>query len=260
MYTIGEIAKIIGISRDKLRYYEEKGIIEPNQDDSNQYRKYTYEDILAILSIDFYRSLDIDFKTIKCIHSTLSIEEIKAVVTEKRAIVYEEIGRLSRVANRMDSLIEGCDAILSQYNKFSIRPLGPLEVLGEVSDFVAFEEFDAIHQVQSELGGTSIIKSMVRQLNYDDNGLISSKMLIVNMQPNPAPEGGKKIQYNKCVYTVIEDRLESALAIQEVFYRVKQYMFDHGLKDKNIAFLKMILIAPKAEHSKSYLELFVPVD
>lgn len=259
VYTIGEIAKIIGISRDKLRYYEEKGIIAPSQDDSNQYRQYDYEDILGILSIDFYRSLDIDFKTIKRIHSAGSIDGLKAIITSKKAAVTDEIERLSQIAHRMDALIAGCDDIESQCNRFSIRQLGPFEVLGEVSDFAAFEEFDAIHQVRSRLGGAAIIKSMVRQLTYDDNGPTSSKMLIVNEQATPGPDGGKLIQYDKCLYTVIEDRLESALAIQEVFHQIKQWLFQNGLQDKNIAFLRMILIAPKAAHSESYLELFVPV-
>ncbi|WP_438498365.1 MerR family DNA-binding transcriptional regulator [Paenibacillus sp. IHBB 3054] len=35
MYTIGQIANIMGISKDKLRYYEEKKILTPIQNDEN---------------------------------------------------------------------------------------------------------------------------------------------------------------------------------------------------------------------------------
>ncbi|MDP4090971.1 MAG: MerR family DNA-binding transcriptional regulator, partial [Bacillota bacterium] len=47
MYTIGQIANIMGISRDKLRYYEEKGVLNPKQNDENNYRKCDFEDIMA---------------------------------------------------------------------------------------------------------------------------------------------------------------------------------------------------------------------
>ncbi|WP_238918928.1 MerR family DNA-binding transcriptional regulator [Clostridium sp. YIM B02555] len=40
MYTIGEVAQITGISRDRLRYYEENGILKPKYDASSSYREY----------------------------------------------------------------------------------------------------------------------------------------------------------------------------------------------------------------------------
>lgn len=272
MYTIGEIARIIGISRDKLRYYEEKGIIAPSQDDGNQYRQYDYEDILAILSIDFYRSLDIDFKGIKELHSAMTIEPIQAILSERRRAVDAEITRLAQIGHRLDDLLAGCEAIQSFSHQFSLKSIGPLTVHGEVSDFSAFEEFDAIHQLRNALGGASIIKSLIRQLSYDDTGIKESKMLIVselpssNMRQNSdRPESlhsprSPVLQYDKCVYTVIEDSLDSGAAMQEIFNRTKQWLHQNGLKDKNVAFLRMIFIAPKAAQSKSYLELFVPVD
>ena len=41
-YTIGDVSKRLGISRDSLRFYEKKGIITP-QKLENGYRCYSYE-------------------------------------------------------------------------------------------------------------------------------------------------------------------------------------------------------------------------
>lgn len=60
MYTIGQLAHILGINRDKLRYYEEKGILAPAQDGGNHYRQYSVNDFNTVLLIEFYRSLDPD--------------------------------------------------------------------------------------------------------------------------------------------------------------------------------------------------------
>lgn len=31
MYTIGQVAKFLGISRDTIKFYEEKGLVKPQQ-------------------------------------------------------------------------------------------------------------------------------------------------------------------------------------------------------------------------------------
>ncbi len=65
-FTIGQVAEITGISRDRLRYYEEKGILHPKQNDENNYREYGYSDIDIILTIEYYRSMDMGMKEIRC--------------------------------------------------------------------------------------------------------------------------------------------------------------------------------------------------
>lgn len=49
-YSIGEISKITGISKDRLRNYEKMGIVEPQREMDNQYRFYTEQDIDRILN------------------------------------------------------------------------------------------------------------------------------------------------------------------------------------------------------------------
>ena len=43
-YSIGEVSLRLGLSRDTLRFYEKKGIIQPKKEE-NGYRSYTYDDI-----------------------------------------------------------------------------------------------------------------------------------------------------------------------------------------------------------------------
>jgi DNA-binding transcriptional MerR regulator len=40
VYIIGQVAKFLGISRDTLKFYEDKGLVRPKQDEENGYRKY----------------------------------------------------------------------------------------------------------------------------------------------------------------------------------------------------------------------------
>ena len=63
-YSIGEVSDRIGLSRDTLRFYEKKGIIHPEKE-KNGYRTYTYDDILKLLKIRFYRRLDFSIEDIE---------------------------------------------------------------------------------------------------------------------------------------------------------------------------------------------------
>ncbi|HGM3488157.1 TPA: MerR family transcriptional regulator [Clostridioides difficile] len=38
MYTIGQVSKFLGISRDTLKFYEDKGLVNPKKNDENGYR------------------------------------------------------------------------------------------------------------------------------------------------------------------------------------------------------------------------------
>ena len=44
-YRIGDVANLMGLSRDTLRYYEKRGILSSKKEE-NGYRYYTEEDIV----------------------------------------------------------------------------------------------------------------------------------------------------------------------------------------------------------------------
>ncbi len=57
-YLIGDVANLMGLSRDTLRYYEKRGILSSQRGD-NGYRYYTDQDISRLISILYQRKMDI---------------------------------------------------------------------------------------------------------------------------------------------------------------------------------------------------------
>ncbi|MCD8098350.1 MAG: MerR family transcriptional regulator [Lachnospiraceae bacterium] len=55
-YKVGEIARMLGLSSETLRYYESHGIITPYRDESSGYRYYEAWDINYLLDSIWYRS------------------------------------------------------------------------------------------------------------------------------------------------------------------------------------------------------------
>ena len=91
MYNIGEVSKYLGISRDTLKFYESKGLINPKKNSGNGYREYDHFDIYDITTINFYREIDIEIKRIQEIKKNMSIEDLEFLLQEKEQVILDEI-------------------------------------------------------------------------------------------------------------------------------------------------------------------------
>ncbi|MCB2356440.1 MerR family transcriptional regulator [Clostridium estertheticum] len=108
MYTIGQVAEITGISRDRLRYYEEKGILKPKYDTSNNYREYGWWDLDIVLTIEFYRSMNLSTKSINNICENSSVKSIKQLMEKKYEEVASDITKLQKIQEKVGNIIKQC--------------------------------------------------------------------------------------------------------------------------------------------------------
>lgn len=258
MYTIGQIANILGISRDKLRYYEEKGILIPVQNKDNNYRQYDLKDIDTILAIQFYRSLDLEFKNIKKLHKKSNIKDIEYVLDEKYNQVIEEIKRLNTIVNRIEKAKKGCNDINKWLNKFIIKPMAPIEILGEISNSRAYNEFDVIHKNRNN--DVAIIKSLKRYIKFNDEQIESSKMLVTkDIESGNIEKSNDILEYEKCLYTIVEDDAATKGIMQKTYEQSLEWIYNNNYKHEGIAILSMLLIEFHEGRAKSYLEVYIPI-
>ena len=64
-YTIGELAKKLGITKDSLRYYEKEGLLPHIKRDSSGHRVYSDSDMEWIFLIRCLRDTDMQIYKIK---------------------------------------------------------------------------------------------------------------------------------------------------------------------------------------------------
>ena len=57
-YTIGQLAKLAGISTKTLRVYERKGLLMPQRNEENDYRLYGEEAVKTLEKIQLMKYLD----------------------------------------------------------------------------------------------------------------------------------------------------------------------------------------------------------
>ena len=87
-FLIGEMAELLGVSRDTLRIYEEQGILKPKRDE-NGFRKYTPEDLGRLIGIRCYRGSYLPMREIRRLFESSS-PEVRTQVLEEQLRLEEQ--------------------------------------------------------------------------------------------------------------------------------------------------------------------------
>ena len=63
--TIKEMEQLTGMKKANIRYYEDKGLLKPVRDESNNYRVYSDKDVELLMKIKLLRTLGISIQSIR---------------------------------------------------------------------------------------------------------------------------------------------------------------------------------------------------
>ena len=128
-FTIGQVEKITGISKDRLRNYDKKNILSPNKQEENKYRNYCLNDIIEIMGIEYLRAMDIGLSEIKEVRESGDISQLFRVLQEKEHDVSEKIESLMKIQGMIHKAQAECKRIESSRNCFSIAPMPAFQLL-----------------------------------------------------------------------------------------------------------------------------------
>ena len=98
MYTIGELAKMAGVSARTLRYYDQAGLLPPSSVTAAGYRLYGDEAVRELTEILFFRELDFSIDEILRVRSRPDYDAREALV--------RQIALLNMQRERLDRLID----------------------------------------------------------------------------------------------------------------------------------------------------------
>jgi len=113
LYSIQEVAQILGMSKDTLRYYDRIGIVSPSRED-NRYRRYSKDDLINLMNIQIMQYADFSLDEIKgkfSFRKTENIdpaycEEVAAFLDAKNAETRKKIDHLEKVSLLLDMAAE----------------------------------------------------------------------------------------------------------------------------------------------------------
>ena len=106
MFSIGDFARLGGVSVRALRYYEEAGLLAPAAVDSTTgYRSYSAHQLPRLHRIVALKDLGLSIRQLAPLLDELSAEQLRGMLVRKRAELQEQLAedqaRLDRVESRL---------------------------------------------------------------------------------------------------------------------------------------------------------------
>lgn len=252
-YSIGEISKITGISKDRLRNYEKMGIVEPQREMDNQYRFYTEQDIDRILTLELYRAAELNLPTISKICSDSTVEDITSYLRENEDAIEKQMKHLALIQNRTKELLHSCEKIEKHLNKICVATMRPYEIIGEIDDYRSYQEYDKLFKLRED--DQPIVYKMHRCILFDQNGIYSNRMIVTK----PLDDSGN-MKKQRCVYTVVQDGENNQNPLMDTFEKCMEFCKENQLKPTGEAFVGMLLLHCRNGKIQSYLEIEGPVE
>ena len=119
-YLIGDVANLMGMSRDTLRHYEKRGLVTARKADNGS-RYYTEEDISRLISILYQRKMDIGLDDIAALWNEEgdgdSTELLSDIIHQRLAEEEEAILEHKRTMARLRMSQKDCENIRSYTGK-----------------------------------------------------------------------------------------------------------------------------------------------
>lgn len=115
-YKIGELANILKIKVDTIRYYEEIGLIPKPKRLENEYRVYSEKYIDIIQFVILCKNNGFTLKEISEIINLISVgdtnsKELKTIVNNKIDTIDSKIKELTFLKKQLSEVLENCDSM-----------------------------------------------------------------------------------------------------------------------------------------------------
>jgi len=263
MYTIGQVAKFLGISRDTIKYYEEKALVKPQQNSENGYRTYNRFDIYDLTTVNFYRELDLEIKKIQELRKGKSTEGIQLLLEEKEQEVLEEIAYKKLLLKKLQIVKEDCQKIQQYLGTYTIKEMKPLAIMGTIDHYTAYEEYDALKENTDSLKKAVILTSLRRVIRFNEQGMQEDKFMIVKkLEENEKALDEQVLFHPKCLYTVIEDGRWSTGGKNiddKVEATIKKVANENGYELLGLVYINLLLATYEEGLERIFLEMYVPI-
>ncbi|PFN03507.1 MerR family transcriptional regulator [Bacillus cereus] len=263
MYTIGQVAKFLGVSRDTLKFYEEKELVKPKQNIENGYRKYNHFDIYDITTVNFYREIDIEIKKIQELRKGKEIEEIKTLFEEKERDVLKEIEYKKLLLKKLQIVKEDCEKIRQFLGRYTVKEMKPLEIKGEIEHFTAYDEYETLKMNTDNLKKAVTLTSLRRIISFNEEGVVEEKFVIVRKIEDSDKEiEGEILSHPKCIYTVIEDGRWSTggkSIDHNVEASLRTVAIEKGYELLGLVYINLLLTTYEDGLERIFLEIYAPI-
>lgn len=122
--STGAFARLCGVRKGTLRFYDQEGLLPPRQVSGSGYRRYDVDQYFDFELIRLLKDTGCSLAEIKTYLYRMDGTEFLALLKEKRAIVQQERERLRQSELMLQDLMEGLtEALAFRYDELRIQDL-----------------------------------------------------------------------------------------------------------------------------------------
>lgn len=261
-YTIGEVAELLQISRDALRFYERKGLIVPIKK-KNGYRSYSDEHISSLLDILFLRKIQCSLQDIQAMYQDGTSEYLHDFLESRIEEERERIRMHQQLLRQLKVSQHNSEKMLKNVNQYSIRPIPKTYIFSEFMDDMDKLQ-EAWFQLVKQLPGLEhsyLHQQLMPAGEYSYKSLcylVLEEFAVKELNLEEKAGQLPSFQYDRCIYTVYESK--STLPDQQAIHNMQRWADEQGLVltgEIHSHYLWNYLNYGKLE--KSCVELYMPV-
>lgn len=243
MRTVSEIAKITGLSRRAIRFYDESGLLHPTKHSDSGYRLYDDKALEVLQQILFFKELDVPLKDIKQILNHPNLDKIALLKSHKETLTLKR--------DRLNNLIELIDRTIENPNTISFKEFDIMNIEKALDKNLQTLKDDPFHQ-KSYKAMIAHYGSLEKLKDSMMSGIMENQDLVINMYGSienyyKAMQRFPEMLKNEDVYESKLHELKSQLAeminedvkskkVQEIIAKIDKLMFEldlTGLKGNN---------------------------
>lgn len=119
--SIGELAKLMGISTHQVRFYEEKGLIKPSKVDTNGYRKYDIYALYQLSHILMLRDIKLPIKDILSAQSSDDDKIYIKMIEKAQLLIQDQMRELQETNQAMLAYLEDEKKAMATLNEYYFK-------------------------------------------------------------------------------------------------------------------------------------------
>lgn len=260
-YLIGDVAQMVGLSRDALRFYEKKGIIRTEKKE-NGYRYYSEDDIYRLMYILYHRKMNTSLEEIGGLMSGQnSIAAMRAHVRQRMEEEEEAIRQHRQATMRLKLVEKDINRIEECRGRYSIRNFPRAYIMGNCSDLQ--EGLRQWFRLSSTIAGLDMTY-FYNIMTYTEQGLEENGtqlLLYVGLEKWLGEEFDQSrypvTEEVECIYTIIES--EDTLPDFTMIHRMAQWGHKHGMEPEGRVYANNMTSFFAKERTTYCLEIYMPV-
>jgi DNA-binding transcriptional MerR regulator len=109
---IYQVEELVGITKKNIRFYEDKGLLNPDRNPENDYREYSLADVRTLEKIKLFRKLSVPIEEIKFLQNgKMSVSECMSAQIERIEKEQQNAQVMKELCNRLKDEAADIDSL-----------------------------------------------------------------------------------------------------------------------------------------------------